>query len=131
MEKGYEKLTITLRLLLAGLLTVSMLIGCGGDEEIAQATFVRADPPNEAVITYRQNIALTFDNTPTNVTVSTKTVTGFNNKWNIVDPGTDGRVSVESNTVTITGPFVPGALVLTVTWAAGTQTLSYTVTGPD
>ncbi len=72
-------------------------------------TFVSADPESSVVITTNDSITLTFDNPPTDVTVSTGTAT------------TDG------NTVTITGPFTPGALELTITWEDGTETLSYTV----
>ena len=72
-------------------------------------TFVGADPQSGVEITTNDSITLTFDNPPEDVTVSTGTAT------------TDG------NTATITGPFTPGELALTITWADGTQTLSYTV----
>ena len=71
--------------------------------------FVGADPESGVEITTNDSIALTFDNPPEDVTVSTGTAT------------TDG------NTVNITGPFTPGELALTITWADGTETLSYTV----
>ncbi|MXY99777.1 hypothetical protein F4Y93_03690, partial [Candidatus Poribacteria bacterium] len=70
---------------------------------------VSADPESGAVITTNDSITLTFDNTPTDVTVST------------------GVAMTDGNRVTITGPFTPGDLKLTITWADGTQTLSYPV----
>ena len=71
--------------------------------------FVSADPESGTEITKNDSITLTFDNPPEDVAVSTGV------------PTTDG------NTVTITGPFTPGTLELTITWADGTETLSYTI----
>ena len=73
------------------------------------AAFVSAAPENDVEITTEDSITLTFDNPPTDVTVST------------------GVAMTDGNSVKITGPFTPGALELTVTWADGTETLSYTV----
>ena len=105
-------------LLLAGLLTVSMLIGCGSGDDIVTdepvpANFVSATPPG-GEIALNGTITITFDNAPADVTVSV------------------GTVTVAGKTATITGPFFPpGPLALTITWADGTLALNYTVTSPD
>ena len=111
------KMFRTFALLLAGLLAISMLAGCGGgdngdEEDAAPANFVSATPPG-GEIAANGSISITFDNAPADVTVSA------------------GSVTVAGKTATVTGPFTPGPLALTVTWADGTQTLSYTVTAPD
>lgn len=110
------KLFRTFALLLAGLLSLSLIVGCGGDteEEIeaAPANCVSAIPPG-GEIAVNGAITVTFDNPSVDVTVST------------------GTVKVEGKTVIITGPFAPGPLALTITWADGTQALNYIVTGPD
>ncbi len=110
------KLSRTFALLLAGLLSLSLMVGCGGDteEEIeaAPANFVSATPSG-GEIAVNGTITVTFDNPSVDVTVST------------------GTVKVEGKTAIITGPFAPGPLALTITWADGTQALNYTVTGPD
>ena len=72
------------------------------------SAFVSAEPES-GEITTNDSITLTFDNPPEDVSVST------------------GVAITEGNTVTITGPFTPGDLALTVTWADGTETLSYAV----
>ena len=111
------KLFRTLALLLAGLLAVSMLVGCGesedAEEEAAPANFVSAAPPSGSEIAANASITLTFDNAPADVTASA------------------GVATAAGKTVTVAGPFTPGPLSLTVTWADGTQTLTYTVTAPD
>ena len=94
-----------------------MLTGCGGDddgdeEEAASANFVSATPPG-GEIAANGSITVTFDNAPSDVTVSA------------------GTVTVAGKSATITGPFTPGVLALTLTWADGTQALNYTVTSPD
>ena len=71
--------------------------------------FVSVDPASGAELTMNDSITLTFDNPPDDVTVST------------------GVATVSDNTVTITGPFTPGTLELTITWADGSQTLTYTI----
>ena len=73
------------------------------------AAFVRANPAATSKLTVDDTITLTFDNTPEDVTVST------------------GDATVTDKTVEIAGPFDPGALALTITWADGTQTLDYTI----
>ena len=112
------KLFRTLALLLTCLLTVSMLAGCGGDdsdseETVRPANFVSATPPSGSTIPFHASITLTFDNAPADVTVSA------------------GAAVPSGKTVTVKGPFFPGPLSLSVSWADGTQTLIYTVTGPD
>ena len=112
------KLFRTLALLLAGLLAVSMLVGCGeggngnGDEP-APAAFVSANPPSGSTIAANASITLTFDNAPADVTVS------------------PGAAAPSGKTVVVSGPFTPGALSLAVSWADGSTTLTYTVTAPD
>lgn len=76
-------------------------------------TFVGANPAIDSQLEVDGTITLTFDNTPEDLTVNT------------------GDVAILETTVTITGPFDPGPLTLTVTWADGTQTLNYTVRAPD
>ena len=73
------------------------------------AAFVSAAPENDVEITTEDSITLTFDNPPTDVAVST------------------GVAMADGNSVKITGPFTPGDLELTITWADGTETLAYTV----
>ena len=110
------KLFRTFALLLAGLFALSLIVGCGGgdadEEEAAPANFVSATPPG-GDIAANGTITVTFDNAPADVTVSA------------------GTVTVAGKTATIAGPFTPGALALTITWADGTQALNYNVTAPD
>lgn len=73
------------------------------------AAFVSANPAANAKLAMDDTITLTFDNPPEDVTASI------------------GDATVADKTVEIMGPFDPGALVLTVTWADGTQTLNYTI----
>ena len=101
-------------LLLAVLLTVSILTGCGGDDDTDEpipVSFVSANPLG-GEIGPLEPITVTFDNAPTDVTVNA------------------GTVTVAGRTATITGPFTPGPLPLTLTWADGIQELEYTVKGP-
>ena len=110
------KLFRTFALLLAALFALSLMVGCGGDtedtEETAPAAFVSANPPG-GEIAANGTITVTFDNAPADVTVSA------------------GTVTVAGKSATITGPFTPGPLALTITWADGTQALNYIVTAPD
>ena len=105
-------------LLLVNLLAISILAGCGGDDAIDEETappaaFVSAAPPSGSTIAANASITLTFENAPADVAVNA------------------GTAVPSGKTVTVSGPFTPGPLNLTVTWADGTQTLPYTVTGPD
>ena len=104
-------------LLLTGLLAVSMLVGCGGDEnpvaaEPVPVNFVRATPAG-GEIAANGTITVTFDNIPSDVAVSA------------------GTIKVSGKTAAITGPFTLGKLTLTITWADGTKVLNYKVTAPD
>ena len=74
--------------------------------------FVSANPAINSELAVDDAITFTFDNPPKDVTVST------------------GIATVTDKTVEITGPFDPGALALTVTWADGVQTLNYTIRPP-
>ncbi len=103
-------------LLLAGLLAVSMLVGCGGDENPVVAkplpvNFVSATPVG-GEIAPNGTITVTFDNTPGDVAVSA------------------GTIKVRGKTAAITGPFASGPLALRITWADGTEVLNYTVIVP-
>ncbi len=80
-----------------------------GETVKPSVAFVSVDPASGAELTMNDSITLTFDNPPDDVTVST------------------GVATVTDNTVTITGPFTPGTLELTITWADGSQTLTYTI----
>ena len=77
------------------------------------AAFVSANPAAHSQIAVDDTIILTFDNPPEDVTIST------------------GTVRITDKRVRITGPFDPGPLALTVTWADGSQTLNYAVRVPD
>ena len=111
-----RKLFRTLALLLKSLLAVSLLVGCGGDddtvEEVVPANFVTVTPPSGSNIAANGSITLTFDKAPDDVRVSV------------------GVAVPSGKTVTILGPFFPGRLNLTVFWADGTQTLTYIVSAP-
>ena len=77
------------------------------------AVFVSANPAINSELAVDDAITLTFDNPPEDVTVSA------------------GTVIIIGNRVRITGPFDPGPLALTIVWADGVQTLTYTVRVPD
>ena len=113
MRKSFR----TFALLLASSLAVSILVGCGGDddtveEEVVRANFVAASPSSGSEIAANASITLTFDNAPADVPVSV------------------GAAAPSGKTVIVSGPFTPGPLNLTVIWADGTQTLTYTVASP-
>ena len=79
---------------------------------VSFAAFVSAAPPS-GQISVNGAITVAFDNAPADVKVSA------------------GTVTVAGKIATIAGPFTPGPLALTITWADGTQALNYTVTAPD
>ena len=91
---------------------LSATTGCD-TEEAEPVAFTQAIPANGSTIQADATIVATFDGNPTDVNV------------------TGGTFSVSGPTVTITGPFTPGTLNLTVTWADGTQPLAYTVEDPE
>ena len=74
--------------------------------------FVSANPVAGVTLAVDDTITLTFDKRPSNLTVNI------------------GIATVTNKKVKITGPFDPGPLALTVTWADGTQTLTYTIRPP-
>lgn len=75
--------------------------------------FVDIDPTVNSLLTVDGRIIVTFDNLVQDVTVNT------------------GTAATDGNTVTITGPFTPGELELTITWSDGSLTFTYTVAEPD
>ena len=109
-----------LTLIITVLLTV-YAGGCGQDDEDVQemssTAFVSADPA-QGNIEPNSTITVTFDHSPEDVEVSAGLVK--------VD-----KAVVVGQTLTITGPFAPGPLTLTVIWADGVQTLNYTVAAPE
>ena len=79
---------------------------------VSSAAFVTAVPPG-GEISANGIITILFDNAPADVTVSA------------------GTVAVTGKTATIAGPFTPGPLALTITWADGARALDYTIIAPD
>ena len=77
------------------------------------AAFVSANPAINSELAVDDAITFTFDNPPEDVTVSA------------------GTVRIIGKQVRITGTFDPGPLALTIVWADGVQTLTYTVRVPD
>ncbi len=73
------------------------------------AAFVSANPPSGSKIAANATVILTFDNAPTDVTVSA------------------GFLAGSGKTLRVAGPFPAGPLALTVTWADGSVTLTYIV----
>ena len=115
------KLFRTFALVLAALFALSLIVaGCGGGDEeedaaAADAAFQSATPASGDLAS-NGSITVTFDNDPGDVTASAGTVAGSSGK-----------------TRTISGPFTPGALSLTLEWTNGdgSHTLTYNVTAPD
>ena len=107
-------------LLIAGWIAVYTM-GCAEDvePEIDPVVFVSAAPAIGSDIAANDPITLTFDSTPTDISVS-------------AGPDTKvGKTVITGRTATIHGPFALGALNLTVTWLDGQTTLTYTVTSAD
>ncbi len=96
-------------------IAIVFLIGMTGcnTEEAEPVAFTQVVPANHSTIQADTTIVATFDGTPTDVNV------------------TGGKFSAAGAAVTITGPFTPGTLNLTVTWSDGTQPLTYTVEAPE
>lgn len=96
-------------------LSIFYIISCGSREDEAEITrigLVNAAPTAGSTITADGTIRITFDGVPGNVSANT------------------GVLKQAGTTVTISGPFTPGPLALTITWDDGTQTLAYTVETP-
>ena len=90
------------------------LTGCGEDAvEEDPVNFTQAIPAAGSTLQQDATIIATFDSTPTDVNV------------------TGGKFSISGSNVTITGPFTPGTLTLTLTWSDGATALTYTVEAPE
>ena len=106
-----KNLFILLGLVLTCLSTI-YIVSCGQraeDDEIHPVALVRAEPTTGSTIEANGIITITFDAVPLNVSANI------------------GVAKTSGTKVTISGPFNPGPLSLTITWSDGTQTLSYTV----
>lgn len=97
---------------IVSILDLVLVAGHLGKTVRPPVAFVSTDPVAESQLEVNGTITLTFDNTPENVEVSA------------------GVATIADETVTIAGPFDPGALALRVTWTAGSQTLNYSVRAP-
>ncbi len=89
------------------------IVSCGErveEDEVAPVELVHAHPAPDSTIDANDMILVTFDGVPVDVGVNV------------------GAVTIAGKAVTIAGPFPPGVLTLTLTWADGVQTLTYTVT---
>ena len=75
-------------------------------------TFISASPKTDSTIEANTPIRIRFDDTPKNVRVST------------------GTTKIVGNTLTVNGPFTPGAMRLEIVWDGGEETLAYTVLKP-
>ena len=96
-------------------LSAVYIVSCGQraeDDEIDPVALVNAEPTTGSTIETNGIINLTFDAVPVNVSANV------------------GVVKMSGTTGTISGPFNPGPLSLTITWTDGTQTLTYTVIPP-
>ena len=87
--------------------------GCNEEPETEPVAFTEAIPAAGSTIQQDATIIATFDGTPTGVNV------------------TGGKFSISGSNVTITGPFTPGTLTLTLTWSDGATALTYTVEAPE
>ena len=87
--------------------------GCNEEIETEPVAFTEAIPAAGSTLQQDATIIATFDGTPTDVNV------------------TGGKFSISGSNVTITGPFTPGALTLTLTWSDGATALTYTVEAPE
>ncbi len=107
-----------LSIVIVSLLAVHIVSCTSSDEdaEIPVAVLVSAIPA-DGKIPADGTITLNFDNAPGDITVRAST-------------GKIGKTLIFGKTITINGPFTEGELTLTITWANGEQTLTYTVTAP-
>ncbi|MCY3551575.1 MAG: formylglycine-generating enzyme family protein [Candidatus Poribacteria bacterium] len=96
-------------------LFVVHIVSCGQreeDNEVDAIALVSTEPSNGSTINANGIITVTFDGVPSNVSVNV------------------GVLKQLGATITISGPFTPGPLALTITWTDGVQTLTYTVATP-
>ena len=96
-------------------LSAVYIVSCGqreDEEEIKAVGLVSAEPADGSTIDVNGIITVIFDDVPGNVSVNV------------------GIVKRAGTTVTIAGPFSPGAFTLTITWEDGAHTLAYTVATP-
>ena len=93
-------------------LFLSGMEGCDRENKVDVA-FVKAIPAEGSTIQTWEDIIVTFDGTPTDLSVK------------------GSSFSLSGGNATITGPFTAGNLTLTLTWASGTKVLTYTVAGPE
>lgn len=113
------KLFRTFALVLAALFALSLIVGCGGEDDTtdkpAAAEFSSAAPASGSEIAANATITLTFSSDPGEVTVAGATVTGG------------------GKTRQVAGPFAEGALTLAVSWTNGdgSTSLNYTVKAAD
>ena len=96
-------------------LSIVYIVSCGtreNDDEITPVGLVSAAPTDGSTIDVNGIITVIFSDIPGNVSVNV------------------GIVKRAGTTITISGPFNPGPLALTITWEDGAQTLTYTVATP-
>lgn len=110
MRKSFGLLSIVL-----ACLSIVYIVSCGtreNDDEIMPVGLVSAAPPDGSTLDVNGIITVIFSDIPGNVSVNV------------------GIVKRAETTITISGPFNPGPLTLTITWEDGAQTLTYTVATP-
>ena len=89
------------------------MFSCGQREEYDEVPPTwSVEPPSGSTLDANGTITVTFNSVPSNVSANL------------------GVVKQSGKTVTISGPFDPGALVVVITWADGVLTLAYTVATP-
>ena len=97
-------------------LSAVYIVSCGSREEDTRyseaVALVGAEPADGSTIDVNGIITVTFNDIPEDVSVSV------------------GIVKRAGTTVTISGPFTPGPLVLVIIWADGSEVLNYTVSTP-
>ena len=95
---------------LLGILLAVYIGGCTPDDyedEVAPVHFVEVSPRSGETIAANATLTLTFDGVPIDLTSSA------------------GKVTVDGKTVHIDGPFTPGPLKITITWADESVRLNY------